>query len=110
MLQQTMKEQVVTAYEAFNARDADAALATLHPKVRWDDGEGHMLEGHAAVRRHWLQQWAAADPTLEILELSAGPEDVSARIRLLTRQDQHGRELTNELQFADGLIRSMRMS
>jgi hypothetical protein len=106
-----MRQRVVAAYEAFNARDIDTALAHLHPKVQWDDGEGHMLEGHAAVRRHWQQQWAAADPKIEILELRDGPEDISARVRLSTREDQTGTgvQLDNELHFAEGLIRSMRI-
>jgi SnoaL-like domain len=37
-------------YAAFNARDSDAVLSTLHPDVDWPNGwEGGRVHGHAAV-------------------------------------------------------------
>jgi len=46
------------AYAAFNARDVDAALATMHPDVIWPNGmEGGCIYGHNGVRDYWLRQW-----------------------------------------------------
>ena len=51
-------------YEAFNARDIDAALAVMHPDVKWPNGwEGGYVVGHKAVRDYWTRQWAEIDPT-----------------------------------------------
>jgi ketosteroid isomerase-like protein len=53
-------------YRAFNARDADALLASMTPDVEWPNGwEGGRLAGRAAVRAYWERQWAAIDPTVE---------------------------------------------
>src|SRR5688500_13616114 len=99
------------AFEAFNARSPAAALATLHEQVQWDDGSGDLLSGREAVREHWLEQWAAANPSVEVIGLSDKDEGVEARIRLTLSTDgeTETREITNELTFRDGLISSMRI-
>ena len=54
------------AYAAFNARDVDAALATMHPDVVWPNGmEGGNVHGHDGVRAYWLRQWTLIDPHVE---------------------------------------------
>jgi hypothetical protein len=51
-------------YEAFNARDIDAALAVMHPHVKWPNGwEGGHVVGHEAVCAYWTPQWTELDPT-----------------------------------------------
>jgi hypothetical protein len=46
------------AYEAFNARDLDGALAPMHPDVDWPNAiEGGRVHGHAAVRAYWAAQF-----------------------------------------------------
>jgi ketosteroid isomerase-like protein len=46
------------AYAAFNARNVDAALATMHPDVEWPNGmEGGTVHGHRGVREYWTRQW-----------------------------------------------------
>ena len=56
------------AYDAFNARDIDGALALMHPDVDWPNGmEGGREHGHAAVRAYWERQFA-------IVESRADPE------------------------------------
>jgi ketosteroid isomerase-like protein len=111
-MEQSIKQRVVSMYEAFNARDAEAGLRTLHPDVEWDDGEGHMLQSLATVRRHWQQQWAVGNAKVEIRQLLDAPDDdVSARIRLITQEGdgEAERELGSEFHFSDGLIRTMRI-
>src|ERR1700685_4129178 len=54
------------AYEAFNARDIDAALAAMHPDVEWPNGmEGGTVHGHIGVREYWTRQWGILDPYVE---------------------------------------------
>ena len=53
------------AYSAFNAREIDRVLSTLHPNVCWSNGwEGGYLKGHDAVRNYWTRQWKELDPTV----------------------------------------------
>lgn len=54
------------AYAAFNARDIDAVLATLHDDVDWPNVlEGTRVRGHDAVRAYWAGQFASIDPSVE---------------------------------------------
>jgi hypothetical protein len=61
------REQVLRrAYEAFNARDIDGALALMQPDVDWPNGmEGGRERGHAAVRRYWTRQFELIDSHVE---------------------------------------------
>ena len=46
------------AYEAFNARDIEAAIALMHPDVDWPNAmEGTRVRGHAGVRGYWTRQF-----------------------------------------------------
>jgi hypothetical protein len=59
------------AYDAFNARDIDGALALMQPDVDWPNGmEGGRELGHDAVRAYWTRQWQLIDPHVE-------PESIS---------------------------------
>jgi hypothetical protein len=52
-----------TAYSAFNARDTDAALATMTSDVTLPNGmEGGYILGHQAVRAYWTRQWSVIHP------------------------------------------------
>jgi hypothetical protein len=54
------------AYEGFNARDIDAALAVMHPDVDWPNAmEGGRVHGHAEVRDYWTRQWGLIDSSVE---------------------------------------------
>jgi nuclear transport factor 2 (NTF2) superfamily protein len=54
---------IITAYSAFNARDIDTVLQTLHPKVKWARAwEGAYAHGHNEVRAYWERQWKEVDP------------------------------------------------
>jgi hypothetical protein len=56
-------ELLRAAYAAFNARDADATLATMTPDVTLPNGiEGGYIHGHQAVRAYWTRQWAVIHP------------------------------------------------
>ncbi len=54
------------AYAAFNARDLDAALATMQPNVEWPNGmEGGTVHGRNGVREYWTRQWGQIDPHVD---------------------------------------------
>ena len=101
------------AYEAFNARDVEAALATMHADVEWPNGmEGGTVSGHSGVRDYWTRQWGVIDPHVEPLRFEA---DAAGRTVVDVQQvvrDRAGNLVKDEIVqhvylIADGLIRSM---
>jgi len=101
------------AYAAFNVRDVERALATMHPQVEWPNGmEGGYVHGHAAVREYWTRQWRLIDPHVEPRRFSTDERgrvvvDVQQTVRDLT-----GRIVTDQMVWhvyliEGGLIRHM---
>jgi ketosteroid isomerase-like protein len=69
-LELTLDESAVRtlkkAYAAFNARDLDAALATMQPNVEWPNGmEGGTVQGWNGVHEYWTRQWGQIDPHVD---------------------------------------------
>lgn len=101
------------AYEAFNARDIEGALATMHPQVDWPNAiEGGRAHGHAEVRAYWERQWGSLDSRVQPLgiEQGAGGRAV-ATVRQLVR-DLAGNVLSDgtvehRYVIAGGLIERM---
>jgi len=59
-------ELLKAAYAAFNARDIDAALATMASDVTWPKAfKGGFAHGHEGVRAYWRKQWSEIDPRVE---------------------------------------------
>ena len=57
------QDLINTAYNAFNARDIDLVLSTLHPNVKWARAwEGDHAHGHHEVRNYWQKQWQEVNP------------------------------------------------
>lgn len=53
------------AYEAFNARDIDAALELMHPEVDWPNAwEGGRVVGCEAVAAYWTRQFESIQSTV----------------------------------------------
>jgi ribosomal protein S18 acetylase RimI-like enzyme len=75
------------AYEAFNARDIQGALATMHPEVDWPNAmEGGRLHGRAQVQAYWERQWSSFDSRVQPLRIEHGPGSrVVATVRQLVR-------------------------
>jgi ketosteroid isomerase-like protein len=81
------------AYEAFNARDIEGALALMHPDVDWPNGmEGGRELGHEAVRAYWTRQFRLIDSHVEPVGFS---EDEPGRV--VVDVDQVVRKLDGEL-------------
>jgi hypothetical protein len=54
------------AYTAFNARDIDAALATMTSDVAWPRAfKGGFVRGPEAIRAYWTEQWTEINPHVE---------------------------------------------
>ena len=88
------------AYEAFNARDIDAALEVMHPDVDWPNGmEGGRVNGREDVRAYWERQFSLIDSRVEpeaFEELADG--------RISVRVHQRVRALDGEI-VSDGRVR-----
>src|SRR5436305_15139121 len=51
------------AYTAFNARDMEGALSTMHADVEWPNGmEGGTVQGYEGVREYGTGQWGMINP------------------------------------------------
>ena len=93
------RELLTKAYTAFNARDIDAVLVTLHPDVDWPNGwEGGRVTGHDGVREYWTRQWAALDPTVEPVGFATDAEG-----RTVVRVHQVVRDLQGRV-VSDGMV------
>ena len=56
-------ELLRAAYAAFNARNADAVLATMSIDITLPNQmEGGYVQGHQAIRAYWERQWAVIHP------------------------------------------------
>ena len=106
-------ELLKTAYAAFNARDVDAALATMSPDVSWPRAfKGGFVRGHEAVRAYWTEQWSEIDPRVE--PVSFRREDagrILVDVHLVVR-DLAGAVLADEhvghrFTLANGLLQGM---
>ena len=106
-------ERLRTAYAAFNARDIDAALATMTPDVAWPKAfKGGFVDGPAEIRAYWTEQWSEINPHVE--PVSFHPED-AGRILVVVHQVVRGLDGTlladehvgHRFTFEQGLIRKM---
>ena len=108
-------ELLRAAYAAFNARDIDAALATMTRDVAWPKAfKGGFVRGPEEVRAYWTEQWSAIDPHVE--PVAFYPED-AGRILVDVHQvvrDLAGAVLADEhvchrFTLAHGLIQAMEL-
>jgi len=64
------------AYSAFNARDIDTALTTMHTDVQWPKAfEGGYVSGHNEIREYWTRQWLEINPTVQPVEINERPDE-----------------------------------
>ena len=86
-------------YAAFNARDIESVLATLHPDVDWANGmDGGRVLGRADVRAYWTRQFGMIDSHVEPVGF-----DSDADGRVVVDVHQVVRDLDGEL-LSDGLV------
>jgi ketosteroid isomerase-like protein len=101
------------AYEAFNARDIDAALALMLPEVDWPNAmQGGRVRGRDEVRAYWMRQFQVVDSRVEPQHFFT---DEAGRIEVEVRQtvrDMAGNVIADQkvrhvYTFRDGLIERM---
>ena len=95
------------AYQAFNARDIEAALALMHPNVDWPNGmEGGRERGREAVRAYWTRQFELIDSHVEpeAFELVADGRQVVRDLEGAVLSDGRVRHIYS---FRDGLVAQM---
>jgi len=101
------------AYAAFNARDIDAALATMTPDVAWPRAfKGGFVRGSEEVRAYWIEQWTEINPHVDpVAFLPEGAGRIMVDVHQVVR-DLAGAVLGDEhvghrFTLANGLIQAM---
>jgi hypothetical protein len=101
------------AYEAFNARDIEAALALMHDDVDWPNGmEGGREQGKDAVRAYWTRQFGMIDSHVEPVAFTeAGDGRVAVAVQQTVRDLEGGLLseglVTHVYTLRDGLVARM---
>ena len=112
-MEKQTRELFENAYAAFNARDIDAALSTMHPHVQWPKAfEGGYVSGHSEIREYWTRQWTEINPRVEPVDFNERP---NGTVEITVRQIV--KDLKDNLVFdgtvkhvytlQDGLLRKM---
>ncbi len=101
------------AYEAFNAREIDGALAMMHANVDWPNGmEGGRLNGHQEVGEYWRRQFDLIDSRVEPQRVEQRPDgQVVVTVRQVVR-DRAGKVISEDTVehwyvISEGLIERM---
>jgi ketosteroid isomerase-like protein len=110
----TQEERLLRrAYEAFNARDIDGALALMDPEVDWPNGmEGGRERGLEAVRAYWTRQFSLIDSHVEPERFEVDGEgrivaDVHQVVRDLEGAVLSDGRVRHAYTFRDGLVARM---
>lgn len=104
---------VIALFDAFNARNLEAARALLHPDADWPNLFGEdRLHGPDRVLAMWSEQFARFDPEISLISMTTLPDGRRrARINHVVR-NLDGRVFTDEeatvtYRFRDCLIARM---
>ncbi len=106
------EELLRRTYGAFNARNADAALALMQPEVSWATANDGFVKGQGGLREYWRRQWKDNRPLLEPVSFrEIAPFQTAVEVRATVRQGELASESMQEHTFTmrDGLIASMEL-
>lgn len=112
-MNETYEQLIRRAYEAFNARDIEGALAVMHPDVDWPNGMlGGRLHGRGEVRDYWRAQFDLIDSHVEPRAIEQCPDGLVVVTVEEVVRDRSGRLLSegtveHRYRISDGQIRSM---
>ncbi len=101
------------AYDAFNARNIDAALSAMQPDVQWSKAwEGGYISGHGEIRDYWTRQWREIDPHVEptgFREIEAGKLEVTVHQKVADLEGNvvFDGTVKHIYLFENGLIKTM---
>lgn len=107
------KDVIHKAYNAFNERNIENALASMQTDVQWSKAwEGGYISGHNEIKQYWTRQWAEINPNVEPVGF-AERENGSLEVKV----HQNVKDLNGNLMFdgtvlhvytfEDGLIKTM---
>ena len=101
------------SYDAFNRKDVDAVLATMHRDVDWPNMlEGTRVVGHDDVRAYWLAQFETIDPHVEPMSLREEDGAIAVEVHQVVRDKSTEDILSDQTVFhiyelRDGLVTAM---
>jgi len=104
------EDRIAELHAAINARDLEAAVACYAPDARFADGlEGGVIQGHDAIRAHFIHLFEAIRVELAVIRLSRLPDGrLRARLQVVARGPRGGLwqddALTVWYRFERGLI------
>ena len=107
------EDQLRRQYAAFNARELDTVLASLHAGVDWPNViDGGRVRGHDDVRAYWTRQFAEIDPSVEPVRFAwrSGDRvavDVHQVVRGLDGNVLADAEVVHVYTFWEGLVERM---
>jgi hypothetical protein len=65
-----IEKLIKKAYKAFNSKDLDTALSTLHPNVDWPKAfEGGYVNRPEEVKEYWIRQGAEINATVNPIKI-----------------------------------------
>jgi ketosteroid isomerase-like protein len=103
-----------SAYQAFNARDVEAAVALMHPEVDWPNAwEGGRVIGRPAVRDYWRRQFETISSTVEPERFTEEPDgSITVDVNQVVHDPRTGELLSDShvrhrYRFEGGLITRM---
>lgn len=108
-----IQDLIKKAYTAFNARDIDTALSTMHPDIQWPKAfEGGYVSGHNEIREYWTRQWTEINPKVEpvgFTERQDGTLEISVHQLVKDLQDNivFDGPVKHIYTLQDGLLRRM---
>ena len=109
----TAREAIHQAYDAFNRRDIDAALAVMSDDIDWPTAsEGGRVVGKDAIRAYWRRQWAEFDPHVEplgVTEMNTGKAEVKVHqvVKTLGGEVLSDQVLSHVFSIANGVLTRM---
>jgi hypothetical protein len=107
------EDLIKKAYAAFNARDIDTALSTMHPEVQWPKAfEGGYVNGHREIREYWTRQWTEINPIVQpvgFVERQDGILEITVHQKIKDLQDNiiFDGTVKHIYLLQDGLLRRM---
>ena len=107
------EDLIKKAYSAFNARDIDRALSTMHQDVQWPKAfEGGYVSGHDEIRNYWKRQWTEINPNVQPVEFNErqdGTLEITVHQKVKDLQDNtiFDGTVKHIYTLKDGLLRRM---
>jgi hypothetical protein len=107
------EDLIKKAYSAFNQRDIDKALSTMHTAVQWPKAfEGGYVSGHNEIREYWTRQWSEINPNVEPIGIKERPNgsfevEIHQIVKDLQGNSLFDGTVKHIYTLQDGLLRSM---